>query len=269
MEIKEKDYQKIFEMAKTYLLSFERVDNTILERHLNYWKNRKPKSMNEMLKAMLVHAKNRRMMNNAIGNIENLRSLLFDFEPSIIVEKYGSDWKKLFHTIHKNCAPPGRMEINNPKNCWVIFCKTILSASKFLSKFSSVKEFDEFVAYFYPNEYTRLALPLLLKEEIYGYGFALACDFLKENGYPEFVKPDVHIKDIFYGIGISNSKHDYEVFKDVIRFSKVINEIPYVVDKLFWLVGSGYFYLTYPNERIKTDKRKFIEQVKTSLQQSA
>ena len=109
--------------------------------------------MNEMLKAMLVHAKNRRMMNNAIGNIENLRSLLFDFEPSIIVEKYGSDWKKLFHTIHKNCAPSGRMEINNPKNCWVIFCKTILSASKFLSKFSSVKEFDEFVAYFYPNEY--------------------------------------------------------------------------------------------------------------------
>jgi len=265
MEIKEKDYEKIFEMAKTYLLSFKRVDNAILEKHLNDWKNRKPKSMNELLKAMLDNAKNRQGMPNAIGNIENLRSLLFNFEPNIIVEKYDRDWKKLFYTIHKSYTPPGRMEINNPRNYWVIFCKTVLSASKFLSRFSSITEFDEFVTQFYPNEYTRLALPLLLKEEIYGYGFALACDFLKENGYPKFVKPDVHIKDIFSGIGISNSKHDYEVFKDVIRFSKVINEIPYVVDKLFWLVGSGYFYLTYPNERIKTDKRKFIEQVKTSL----
>jgi len=49
---KRKRLQKIFEMAKTYLLSFEKVNNTILERHLNYWKNRKPKSMNEMLKAI-------------------------------------------------------------------------------------------------------------------------------------------------------------------------------------------------------------------------
>ena len=72
--------------------------------------------MNEMLKAMLVHAKNRPMMNNAIGNIENLRSLLFNFEPSIIVEKYGRDWKKLFYTIHRSYTPPGRMEINNPRN---------------------------------------------------------------------------------------------------------------------------------------------------------
>ena len=70
-------------------------------------------------------------------------------------------------------------------------------------------------------------------------GFALACDFLKENGYPEFAKPDVHIKKIFNGLGLSDSNDDYEVFKDVIRVSELVNGLPYRVDKLFWLVGSG------------------------------
>jgi len=100
----------------------------------------------------------------------------------------------------------------------------------------------------------------LLEKEIFGLGFALACDFLKENGYPKFIKPDVHIKAIFHGVGISKSKSDYDIFKDVIRFSEDINELPYCVDKLFWLIGSGKFYLD--NVRIKTNRDEFVERIK-------
>ncbi len=38
---------------------------------------------------------------------------------------------------------------------------------------------------------------MLLGREINGFGFALSCDFLKELGYEDFPKPDVHLRDIF------------------------------------------------------------------------
>jgi len=213
---------------------------------------------------MLNSVQNKRGMWRAIGDIENLRPYLEDFVPSRIIEKYSGDWRKLFTTIQSNYNPPGRMVIDIPQNSWVILCKSAISASSFLSKFSDAKQFDTFVSQFCLNEFTRLALPLLLDREIFGLGFALACDFLKENGYPEFVKPDVNIKGIFKGIGISQPEAgDYEVFKDVIRFSESINEVPYVVDKLFWLVGSGDFYLD--KLRIKTNKDGFIEKVKKEI----
>ena len=102
-------------------------------------------------------------------------------------------------------------------------------------------------------------MPLLLAKEIFGLGFALACDFLKENGYPKFVKPDRQIKAIFRGLHLTESTSDYEVFKDVIRFSDAVDEIPYRVDKLFWLIGSGKFYLD--NIKIKSNRNEFIQQI--------
>ena len=151
------------------------------------------------------------------------------------------------------------MEKSNNKSYWVIYCKAILSIAKFLSSYKSIDEFDKFVEGFYLNEHSRLSLPLLLKQELFGFGFALACDFLKEHGYPEFIKPDTHINDIFKGLGLTKATTDFEVFKDVLAYCKRINVLPYEVDKLFWLVGSGNFYL-YDIE-IKSSKNKFLEQI--------
>ena len=246
-----------------FLCSFDQVDESMINKHLDDWKTHKPKSLQDLLFAMLDSIKNRQSMPNTIGKINKLRPCLEGFDPIKVVEKYDSDWKEMFRTIQHNCTPPGRMDINNSRTYWVIFCKSIISASHFLSEFSSKEEFDNFVSQFYLNEYTRLSLPLLLGKEIYGMGFALACDFLKENGYPKFVKPDGHIIAIFYEIGISKSDYDYDVFKDVIRFSETINELPYRVDKLFWLVGSGYFYLD--KVKIGKNRNKFIRKIKREL----
>lgn len=252
-------YKEIFDKARKYLLSFDGVNENMIDKHLNNWKDRKPKSAEELLFSMLSSFSERQAMPNAIGDIEKLRPYLEGFNPKRIIEKY-NDWEELFRTIKANYKPPGRMVIDNPRSYWVSFCKTILSASHFLSQFSNIEEFDNFVSQFYLNEYTRVALPLLLEKEIIGVGFALACNFLKESGYPKFIKPDVHIKAIFYGTGISKSNSDYEIFKDAIRFSEEINELPYCVDKLFWLVGSGFFYLD--NMRISTNRDGFIENIK-------
>ena len=97
--------------------------------------------------------------------------------------------------------------------------------------YKNIDEFNRFVEGFYTNEYSRVALPLLLEREIFGFGFALACDFLKDSGYPEFIKPDTHIKDIARGVGITQSSDQYQIFKNVITYCRSINRLPYEVDK--------------------------------------
>lgn len=249
----------IFNLAKDYLLSFELISEEMIEKQLCEWKQHKPHTMPALFKALLVHAKNRQGMPNSIGRIEDLHSLLFEFSPIRVCQAY-STWEDLFDAIvTSDYTPPGRMQKGNNRNFWVIYCKSILSSAAFLSKYSRVDEFTTFVEGFYTNEDSRLALPLLLEHEIFGFGFALACDFLKETGYPEFIKPDTHINDIAYGIGITTSNSPFQVFKDVITYCRTIQKLPYEVDKLFWLVGSGNFYLS--KAKISTSKTHFIQLV--------
>lgn len=246
-------------MARKYLLNFEGVNDDVLKEQLELGEKTKPKTMNELFRGLLWSLSNRRNMGKTIGRIENLKPFLFNFDPFLVAEEYNNDWQSLFQKIQNNYNPPGRMDIREKRSFWVIFCKGTVSGARFLSRFSNIEEFDKLANQFYLNEYTRAALPMLIEKEVFGLGFALACDFLKENGYPEFVKPDVHIKSIFNGIGISNTNDDYEVFKDVIRFSKEIGELPYVVDKLFWLIGSGDFYVR--KKPVNTNRDEFIKQV--------
>lgn len=136
-------------------------------------------------------------MPNSIGEIDYLAPFLFEFDPKEVYNQYDG-WRSLFVQIEQNYTPPGKMEINNSENYWVIYTKSIISASKFLSKFNSFKEFEEYINQFVLQENIdlRIALPLLLSEELSGFGFALSCDFKKENVSPKFIKPDVHIKNV-------------------------------------------------------------------------
>jgi len=251
---------KIIDLAKKYLLSFDEVSEDMIATHLNEWKNRIPSSIKELFRAFLLHAKNRQGMPNSIGEIDKLSDILFGFDPVLTSKEYCT-WDILFDAIKNSTySPPGRMEKENKRNYWVIYTKSIISIANFLSSYKDIDEFNKFVNGFYTNAYSKLALPLLLEKEIFGFGFALACDFLKETGYPEFIKPDTHIKDIAIGIGITSESSDYHIFKDVILFCQKANTLPYEVDKLFWLVGSGRFYLF--DIKINSSKESFIELIK-------
>ncbi|MFC1910934.1 hypothetical protein ACFLXC_06665 [Chloroflexota bacterium] len=259
-----KNNKHIFDSARIYLLSIPGVNSTMIDDHLNDWKNNIPNSMQKLLFGMLSSVQNKRAMPRSIGPLKELQPYLEEFDSKKIIAKYGSNWrdgwKKLFRFIETNYTPPGRMEIGIPQNAWVIFCKATISASNFLAGFLDIHDFNKFVSQFYYNEITRVALPMVLDREVFGLGFTLACDFLKENGYPKFVKPDIQIERICKSLSLSKPEADYyEVFKDLIRFSESIEEIPYVVDKLFWLVGSGNFYLN--KLRIKTNILSFVSKV--------
>lgn len=64
-------------------------------------------------------------------------------------------------------------------NCWHKWSKSVVDSAKFISDFSDVRDFVEFVSRFDYNVSTRMALPLLISAKISGVGFALACDTLK------------------------------------------------------------------------------------------
>lgn len=263
-EFTKEECQKIYSEARKYLLSFNEINDDILEDHLNNFKIRAATSRKELLKNILDSVKNKRNMPNTIGDIDKLGPYLCEFDHKRIIADFENNWEKVFYKIKSEYKPKGNLDINNPKSYWVIFSKSVIFAANFVNRFSSIDDFNNFVKKFYFDKDTRLALPLLLHREIKGLGFALACDFLKENGYEKFVKPDVHTKYIFNGIGLSNSKDDYDIFKDIIRFAETINEVPYRVDKMFWLIGSGKFYLTPPfdKEPIKTNRDQFINRIK-------
>jgi hypothetical protein len=44
------------------------------------------------------------------------------------------------------------------------------------------------------------------------------------------------------GLGITDGKTDYRVFKDVVAYCMQNGLVPSEFDKLLWLIGSGRFY---------------------------
>jgi hypothetical protein len=257
----------IFEEGKKYLLCFSEINKKILNNQLRFPEENKPTTKNQLFKKMMHHAKNRRQMPNVIGDVERLENILYGFDSNKVLERY-NNWEKIFDRIARdeNFDTPREMKKDSKHNSWVIFCKSIISIAQFLHNFDDIYAFNDYVNQFLGTEdgRGRLELPLILKKNIFGYGFALACDFIKENISPEFIKPDRHIKDIFIGIGLSRKdSSDFQIFCDVIKYSNSIKEIPYTVDKLFWLIGSGNFHRS--GITIDTDKNKFIEHIKKNV----
>jgi hypothetical protein len=244
------------ESARTYLLSFDVVYDQMLDKHLQSWKTLKKDTKRDIFKTFLNQAKNRHSMPNSIGGIEKLADVLFSFEPRKVADAYSSHVDLLQEILRMKINTPSPIDINNPRSHWVIYAKSVISSAAFLRDFKSAAAFHEFVESFYCNAHSRLALPLLLKEEIFGFGFALACDFLKESGYSGFVKPDTHLNDICRAAGLTSSTTDFGVFKDVVAYCEEHDLVPYEFDKLIWLVGSGNFYLS--NVVANTKKSEFI-----------
>ena len=148
-------------------------------------------------------------------------------------------------------------------NCWHKWSKSVVDSAKFISDFSDVRDFVEFVSRFDYNVSTRMALPLLISTKISGVGFALACDTLKELGFTNYSKPDVHMMDGFSALGLSEHE-PVSTFEAIVRMSERCKTIdaevsPYKVDKVFWLICSGRFYLEDPEINIGRHKKLFIE----------
>jgi hypothetical protein len=197
--------------------------------------------------------------------------VLDDFDPVKVTQRFTSA-DDLLDTIIQELRPPGKLR-RARGGLWPLFARATLSGARFLAQFANGPEFLAWVKTFVDDPRKRDALPLLLSQKIDGFGFALACDFLKELGFLDFAKPDVHVKAIIKGLKLSiDTANDYAVFNAVVRIAAHCGKTPYDVDKLFWLVGSGYFY-DHPSigrkGRIATNRSRFIQEASGVLDASA
>ncbi len=61
---------------------------------------------------------------------------------------------------------------------------------------------------------------MLIDAEVQGVGFPLACDFLKELGFANYGKPDVHIIEIFEASGlVAKGATNYQILKAISRIA--------------------------------------------------
>ena len=264
-----------YALAKDFLLQSgadKGVTPELVEKYLHLSAPR-PDTLAGLYEHMLESAQSANMkagvIGGSIGGVGNLGRILCDFEPAEVLEKYRSGWESVLDDIVAQLKPRGSV-FRTPRSIWARYCRSVLSGARFLSQFSTADDFYRWVDLFDEDERARPALPLLLAQEIDGFGFALACDFLNGLGYENFSKPDVHVKDIFGSLGLYPSgAGDYEVFRAVGRLAHNAGVTPYNADKLFWLVGSGYFY-DDPHignkGRIGRHKKEFIEVVRERLE---
>ncbi len=246
MDLKHRD-KKAYSLAKEYLLGVPRVTSELLDKYLSLSASRpRPATIPGIYMRLLRSAQNAGMgtsvIGRAIGSVDRLKKLLGGFKPSFVLKKY-SDWKQILDEIEDRLRPVGKIR-RTSKSLWPRFCRTILSGAQFMSQFETADDFYRWVSIFdRGGSHVRPALPMLLAYEIDGIGFALACDFLKELGYLNYAKPDVHLTRLFVGLGLCPPRSNaYQVFKAIARVAEHGDVTPYAVDTLFWLIGSGKFY---------------------------
>lgn len=261
---KHNKYKFVFESAKKFLdetiAKHPNLDYSILEKHLQ--QESKFDNILDAHRRLIESLSNRNMMASVIGfnrREKEMGSILFEYDPNKILLVY----KSADELLEKFKNKFNLQTIQNKRSLWRKFSEGIISGSNFMASFKDKDDFDSFISTFALNKYTKAALPMLLSKEIRGFGFALACDFLKELGYRDYPKPDVHLIKIFHDLGLSKSAEPYEVYKSIVEMAEIVGEDAYTVDKIFWLISSGRFYLV--NIEIGRNRDKFIKSIKTKL----
>lgn len=267
--------KKAYQLAKDYLPSrnIEGVTVELIEKYLSPLAlEPKPTSKEGVYQRILQSAQDANMKSGVIGRaidgVGNLAVVLENFNPKAVIDKYSDNWEAVLNDIVENLKPRGKIR-RTSRAIWPHYCQTILSAANFIEQFSSASDFFGWIDFFDRDDRARASLPMLLSQEVEGFGFALSCDFLKEMGYINFPKPDVHLRDIFTALRLCQDKSDdYQLFKAVIRVAGHAGVSAYNADKVFWLIGSGYFYKDrhIGNQgRTGNRKRDFINYAKPLL----
>ncbi len=263
---------KVFNAARNFLLEESPGDMTEA-MILGYLKPESDEEAGELsfpgiYRQILESSQNSNMKSGRIsgvlgGSIEPLGKILSNFDPLLVLDEFGDNSDILLEKIISVLKPEGEINLT-PKSVWPRYCRTILSAADFLGQFKDSRDFYGWITGFYMDYRSRSALPLILGAEIYGMGFTLACDFLIELGFKQYIKIDSNVTGLLVSTGLVIPKSDtYHVLKAISRIAENTGVTAYEVDKVFWLIGTGYFFNHLDmgkQSRGKKLKIKFLEQ---------
>lgn len=201
-------------------------------------------SVQDIYEQFIHSAQNYQSMPNIIKydlRRQQIKEILYDFDVSRVKQM---DADALYYIFREKFGVTSK---DSKRNSWWKWSKSCVEAADFMSNFTDTDDFRKFVYQFDYNKPTRMALPLLISTKISGIGFALACDCLKELGFLNYPKPDVHLIEVFSQTGLSKAD-PISVFESIVEMAEVCKKvdpevIPYKIDKIMWLICSGRFYL--------------------------
>ena len=256
----EKFCKKFYNVSYYFLLEIlpKEIDKDDLEKKYFNPKS-KINTLEDLFERMIISAQNYQRMPNVINfkdKKKKIKQLLFDYNLLEISKISRDDLYAKFqrefklHTTSKN----------KKQDIWYKWSQSIIDSASFLTNFKDVNDFKTFIDLFRYNVETKTALPLLISTKIFGMGFPLACDFLKEIGYTDFPKPDVHIKDIIKVLLKSDTENkisDISAYEIIIDIATKSNVTPYKMDKILWFICSGKFY--EHDTKPKSHKKEFLK----------
>ena len=255
----------LYQFAYDYLLDMKPAEISDKELQKYFVGDRRDfSSVSDVYEQLLSSAQNYRGMPNTIKYVERrtqIKKILFDYDIHRIKEM---DVDLLYYKFRDVFSVKSK---DSKMNSWRKWSCSVVDSAKFMSAFKSADDFREFVKRFDYNISTRMALPLLISTKIRGIGFALACDTLKELGFLEYPKPDVHLIEVLSQLGLSEAD-PVSVFETIVEMADVCKEIdkeasPYKIDKILWLICSGRFYLD--DISVGRQKDDFIEKARIEL----
>ena len=201
-------------------------------------------SVQDIYEQFIHSAQNYQSMPNIIKydlRRQQIKEILYDVDVSRVKQM---DADALYYIFREKFGVTSK---DSKRNSWWKWSKSCVEAADFMSNFTDTDDFRKFVYQFDYNKPTRMALPLLISTKISGIGFALACDCLKELGFLNYPKPDVHLIEVFSQTGLSKAD-PISVFESIVEMAEVCKKVdpevtPYKIDKIMWLICSGRFYL--------------------------
>ncbi len=249
-----------------FLCEDEKVTTEMIQKH---WmpESDRPSEMSKIYRRLCDSAQNMQMAPNIVSKqiegINKLANVTDNFSVQYMVNKYKrEDYLVFFDDIKLVLNPKGKLRTTS-RSVWPKFCKAVIDSAYFLSKFESTEAFYTYSDSLYTSVKTKNLLPIAISLEIRGIGVALACDFLKEIGFVNYGKPDVHLEEILIAAKFLDPelKNKIEGIYETLNIIDAIagkNTITaYAVDKSIWLIGSGKYYTV--DYKTKNRKKEFIE----------
>lgn len=219
----------------------EKKINTLIRPAEIYDISNSKTTLDNIYKRLLISCQNRNMMSSVIKfdkREEKFADILEQFNPSKILKKYKSG-----EELYKVFEQTKEFEINKEHNeLWKSFAQSVIDGARFISRFDSVEAFKKMIgniASYFPGT---MMIPRLICGEIRGMGEALACDFIKEIGYVEYAKPDVHINYIIRAVCHNEKMTAKEILEKVQQIAEEAGVSAFAVDKILWLIASGKYY---------------------------
>ena len=251
-----RDPKKFYTIAYDYLVSI--LPPQITEDRLNEYLVQTTNSADSLKNAfvgLIKAAQNYQFMPNVIKFKERksiFEQLFHGFDYKYVAGINSTD---LYYKLREsfNVTSP-----DSHYNSWYRWSNSVVDSATFVCEFSDIHEFDDYVK----NSHNIEDVPFTISRKIRGIGFALACDTLKELGYKEYIKPDVHLKDIFEELGLCD-RDDIRVFNTAMDIAKSCDITPYQLDKTLWLTCSGNYYMD--EIRVEGRKKELISKLKAAL----